>query len=78
MSDFINEPRGTYNPIILKTVKMMHIHTKHVHVEFHWGNKIFKKIIFAKHIFLRGPILDLVVNLVMWSIFIKYNTIRGD
>ena len=37
---------------------MIHNHIKHVHVDFHGGNKIFKLIINAEHIFLRGPILD--------------------
>ena len=37
---------------------MINIHIKHVHVEFHRGNKNFKPIIIAGHIFLRGPILD--------------------
>ena len=63
MFDFLNGPyvvpRGTYDPIIKKSGKMIHIHIKHVQVEFHRGNKIFKPIIIAKHIFLRGLILDL-------------------
>ena len=52
MSDFLTRPRGTYDPIIIKSVKMIHIHIKHVHVEFHRDNKLFKLIIFAEHIFL--------------------------
>ena len=38
---------------------MIHIHIKHIHVEFHRGNKTFKLIIIAEHIILMGPILDL-------------------
>ena len=59
MIDFFNGPyvvpRDAYDPIIIKSGKMIHIHVKHVHVEFHRGNKIFKPIRIAKHIFLRGP-----------------------
>ena len=61
--DFLNGlyvvPSGTYHPIIIISCKMIHIHFKHGHVEFHRGNKIFKPIIITKHIFLRGPILNL-------------------
>ena len=57
--DFFKGPyvllRGTYDPIIIKSGKMIHIQ----HVHFERGNKIFKLIIIiAKHIFLRSPILD--------------------
>ena len=45
MFDFRNGPyvipRGTYDPIIIKSYKMIHIHIKYVHAEFHGGNKIF-------------------------------------
>ena len=54
-------PRCTYDPIITKSGKMIHIRIKHVHVKFHRGNKIFKPIITAKHIFLMDPIIDLAV-----------------
>ena len=30
--------------IIIKSVKMIHIHIKHVHFEFHRSNKIFANI----------------------------------
>ena len=46
---------ATYDPIIIKSGKMIHIHMKHV--QFQRGNEIFKPIIIAKPIFLRGPIL---------------------
>ena len=52
--DFLNGPhmvlRGIYDPIIIKSGKMIHIHLKHVHVEFYRGNNIFQPIIIAKHI----------------------------
>ena len=38
---------------------MIHILMKHVHVKLQRGNNIFKRIIIAKHIFLRGPIWNL-------------------
>ena len=38
---------------------MILILIKRIHVEFHRGNKIFKSIIIAKHIFLRDIILNL-------------------
>ena len=54
MFDFLNgpylAPRCTCNPIIIKSGNMIHIHIKHVHVEFHRRNKVFKPIIFYKHI----------------------------
>ena len=63
--DFLNRsyviPRCTYDPIIKKSDKMIHIRIKHVHVEFHRGNKIFNTIIIANHIFLVRPIMDLGV-----------------
>ena len=49
-------PRGIYE---IKSDKMIHIHIKHVHVEFQRGNNIFKLVIIVKHIYVRGPILDL-------------------
>ena len=52
-------PRATYDPITIKLNKLIHIHIKHTHIEFHRRNKIFKPIIIAKHIILRGPVLDL-------------------
>ena len=51
-------PRGTYDPIIINSAKMIHNHIKNVHVEFHRGNPIFNPTIIAKHIFLGVPILD--------------------
>ena len=39
MFDLLND-KGTYDPIIIKSVEMVHIHIKHVHVEFHRGNKL--------------------------------------
>ena len=51
VSDFLNGPMGTNDPIIIKSVKLIHIHIKYVHVVFHRGKKIYKPIIFAKHIF---------------------------
>ena len=51
-------PNNTYDLIIIKSAKMIHNHIKLVHVDFNWGNKIFKLIIIAKHIFLRDPNLD--------------------
>ena len=63
MFDFLIEPyvvpRATYDPIIIKSDKMIHIHVKRVHVEFQRGNEIFKLIIITKHIFLMGPTMDL-------------------
>ena len=63
MFDFFNGsyvvPKGTYAPIIIKSDKIIHIHIKHVHVEFQRGNESLKPIICGKHIFIRGPILDL-------------------
>ena len=57
MFDFLNVPyvvsRYTYDPI------MIHILIIIIQVKFQRGNKIFKPIIIAKHIFLRGPILNL-------------------
>ena len=50
--------RATYDPIIIKSCQMIHIHMKRVHVEFQRGNNIFKPIIIATPIFLRtyyGP-----------------------
>ena len=44
---------ATYNPIIIKSGKMTHIHivhVKHVNVKFQRDNAIFKPIIIAKHI----------------------------
>ena len=49
----------TYDPIIIKSDKMIHIHMTHVHVKFQRGNTIFKPIIIAKHI----PILASILNL---------------
>ena len=50
MFDCLNGPyvvsRGTYDPIIIKSCKLFHIHMKYVH------NKIFKSIIIAKY---KGP-----------------------
>ena len=43
---------ATYDPIIIKSDKMIHIYMKHIYIEFHRGNKIFKLIIIDKHIFL--------------------------
>ena len=44
MFDFLNgpyvAPRDTYDLIIIKTGKMIHILNKCVHIEFHRGNKI--------------------------------------
>ena len=55
MFDFLNGPfvvpRCTYDPIIIKSGKMIHIRIKHVHVEFYRGNKMFKPIIQACHTF---------------------------
>ena len=42
---------------------MIHIHIKHVHIEFQRGNKILKPIIIAEHIFLMGPIMNQAVIL---------------
>ena len=41
---------ATYDPIIIKSGKMIHIDMNHVHVKFQRGNTIFKPIIIAKHI----------------------------
>ena len=58
MFDFLNipyvVPRAIYDSIITKSCKMIHIH-----VEYHRGNKIFKPIRIAEHIFLSGPIIGL-------------------
>ena len=51
-------PNDTYDPIVVNSGNMIYNHIKHVHVEFRRGNKIFKLIIIAEHIFLKGPILD--------------------
>ena len=37
--------------MVIKSGKLIHIRIKHVHVEFHQGNQIFKPIIIPKHIF---------------------------
>ena len=62
MFNYLNRPylvsRGSYDPIIIKSGKMIPIRIKHVHVKFYRGNKIVEQIIIVKHIFLRGPILD--------------------
>ena len=51
MFNFLNGPhvvpRGTYDPIIIKSGKVIPIHIKCVHGEFDRGNKIFKPIIIA-------------------------------
>ena len=47
---------ATYDPIIIKSGKMIYILIKHIHVEFHHGNKIFKLIMIAKHISSFEPI----------------------
>ena len=44
-------PRATYDPIIIKSDKMIQINIKHVHIEFNRGNKVFNPIIIVKHIF---------------------------
>ena len=63
MVDFLNglyvRLIATYDPIIIKSDKIIHILIKLVRAEFHRGNTIFKRIIISKHIFLRVPILDL-------------------
>ena len=63
MFDFLNGPyverMATYDPIIIISGKVIHIHIKHISAEFHQSNNIFKPIIIAKHMTLRGPILDL-------------------
>ena len=45
MVEFLNGSyvvqNGTYDPIIINSGEMIHNHIKHVHVEFHLGNKIF-------------------------------------
>ena len=48
-------PWGAYDPIIIKSGKMIHIQMKHVHVEFHRRNKALNLITIAKHIYFRGP-----------------------
>ena len=44
MFDFFNVQhvilKRTYDPIIIKSEKMIHTHIKHVHVEFYRGNKM--------------------------------------
>ena len=63
MFDFLNGlyvvSRDAYDPLIIKSGKIIDIRIKHVKVEFHRVNKMFKIIIIAKHISLRGPILYL-------------------
>ena len=50
--DFLNGSyvvqNGTYDPIIIRSGKVIHDHIKHIHFEFHQGNQIFKLIIIAK------------------------------
>ena len=46
--------KATFDPVIIKSSKMIHIHIKSVHGEFHRDNKIFMLIIIAKH-FLKKP-----------------------
>ena len=49
MIDILNlpyvAPRCSYDPIIIKSDKIIIIRIKHVHVELHRGNQIFKPII---------------------------------
>ena len=53
MFDFFNGPhvvpRGTYDPNIIISDKLIHILIS-VHVEFHEGNKIFKKYFFGDYL----------------------------